>query len=168
MDQYYYDPAADVSQGNFGAVLVFAVAHGHPVVVHECPDIYAFQAAHPIAVVRPLNKVPPAILAQVLLLLSNARPLAPPAIDIDQPSPAVTLAPLAGYQLFVLHTAPSSSEEARTPSHASSALLTYQSGAGLATCGGDPLPLGFVLLLSGFGFPLPCPQQLSRLDIFQN
>jgi hypothetical protein len=63
IDQYYYDPAADVSQGNFGAVLAFALAHGHPVVMHECPDIYAFQAAHPSTIVHPLNKVPPAILA---------------------------------------------------------------------------------------------------------
>ncbi len=82
MDQYYYyDPAANVSWGNFGAVLAFALVHGHPVVVHECPDIYAFQAAHPSAIVRSLNKVPPAILAWGLLFLSNARPLAPPAVN---------------------------------------------------------------------------------------
>jgi hypothetical protein len=63
MDRYNYDPAANVSQGNFAAVLVFASVHGHPVVVHECPDIYLFQAAHPSTIVRSLNKVPPAILA---------------------------------------------------------------------------------------------------------
>jgi hypothetical protein len=158
MDQYYYNPAANVSQGNFGAVLAFALAHGHPVVVHECLDIYAFQAAHPSAVVHPLNKNPPAILAWGLLLLSNAQPFAP--LAIDQSPPAVTSAPLTGDQQFVLHKAPLSSMEARTPSDTSSALLTYQSGAGLATFGGD-LPSGFILLLSASGFPLPCPQQSS-------
>ena len=140
MDQYYYNPAADISQGNFGAVLAFVLVHGHPVVVHECPDIYTFQVAHPSAVVCPLNEVPPAILAWGLLLLSKAQTLAPPAID--QPPPAVALDPLAGDQQFVLHTAPSTSVEARTPSDASSALLTYQSEAGLATRGGDPPSLG--------------------------
>jgi hypothetical protein len=42
MDQYYYDPAANVFQVNFAVVLTFASAHGCPVVVHECLDIYAF------------------------------------------------------------------------------------------------------------------------------
>jgi hypothetical protein len=63
MDQYYYDPTASFPLGNFAVVLVFASAHSHPVVVHECPNIYAFQAAHPSAAVCPLNKVPPAFLA---------------------------------------------------------------------------------------------------------
>jgi hypothetical protein len=105
------------------------------VVVHECLDIYAFQAAHPFAVVHPLNKIPPAILAWGLFLLSKACSLVPPAVD--QPPPAVVSAPLAGDQQFILHTAPLISVEACTPSDGSSALLTYQSGAGLATCKGD-------------------------------
>ncbi len=63
MDQYYYDPAANFFQVIFAAVLAFALAHGHPVVMHQCPDIYTFQAAHPSAIVHPLNKVPLAILA---------------------------------------------------------------------------------------------------------
>jgi hypothetical protein len=70
MDQYYYNPNANVSQGNFGEVLAFTLAHSHPVVVHECSEIYAFQAGHPFAIVRPLNKIPPAILAWGLFLLS--------------------------------------------------------------------------------------------------
>jgi hypothetical protein len=142
MDQYYCNPAANISQGNFAAVLAFASAKGHPMVVYECPDIYAFQAPHPSAIVHPLNKVPPAILAQGLLLLSNAQTLAPPAVN--QPPPAIASAPLAGDHLFVLHTAPSTSVEVGTPSDVSSALLTYQSGAGSATCQGDP-PLLWVL-----------------------
>jgi hypothetical protein len=123
--------------------------------MHECPDIYTFQAAHPSAIVRQLNKVPPAILAWGLLLLSNAQPLAPPAND--QPPPAVTLAPLAGDQQFVLHTAPLSSVEACTLSDASSALLTYQSGAGAATCRGDPPSLGVCSPPVGAQVPPPVP-----------
>jgi hypothetical protein len=42
MDRFYYDPAADVSCGNFGAILAFASAHGRPVIVHDCPNIYKF------------------------------------------------------------------------------------------------------------------------------
>jgi hypothetical protein len=123
--------------------------------MHECPNIYAFQAAHPSAIIHPLNKVPPAILAWGLLLLSNARPLASPAVD--QPPPAVTLAPLASDQQFVLHMAPSSSEEERTPSDASSALLTYQSGAGLATCSSVPPSLGVCSPPVGIRVPPPVP-----------
>jgi hypothetical protein len=140
MDQYYYNPAADISQGNFGAVLAFVLVHGHPVVVHECPDIYTFQVAHPSAVVRPLNKVPPAILARGLLLLSKTQTLAPPVVD--QPPPAIALAHLAGDQQFVLHTTPSTSVKACTLSDGSSALITSQSGADLATHRGDPPSLG--------------------------
>ncbi len=92
MDCFFYGPAADVSQGDFGAVLAFASMYGHPVVVHECPDIYEFQAAHPSAVVHPLSEIPPAILTWGRLLLSDARNLAPAAVDlpplvIDPPLP---------------------------------------------------------------------------------
>jgi hypothetical protein len=38
-DCFFYDPATNVSQGDFGAVLVFASLYGHPVAVHECPDL---------------------------------------------------------------------------------------------------------------------------------
>ncbi len=33
---YYYDSTADLTKGDFGAVLAFALAHSHPVTVHEC------------------------------------------------------------------------------------------------------------------------------------
>jgi hypothetical protein len=165
MDQYYYNPAADVSQGNFGAVLAFALAHGHPVVVHECPDIYAFQAIHPFAIVRPLNNVPPAILAWGLFLLSKAQYLASPAIN--QPPPAVVPAPLAGDQQFVLHMAPLTSVEARAPSDGFSALLTYQSGAGSATCRGDPPSLGVCSPHVGFWVPPAVPSAVVAQGIPQ-
>jgi hypothetical protein len=80
-DCFFYDPATNVSQGDFGAVLAFASLYGHPVVVHECPGIYEFQVAHPFAVIHPLSEVPPAILAQGRCLLSEASNLAPAAVD---------------------------------------------------------------------------------------
>jgi hypothetical protein len=38
-DRFFYNHAANVSQGDFGAVLVFALLYGHPVAVYECPDL---------------------------------------------------------------------------------------------------------------------------------
>ncbi len=112
-DCFFYDPAAVDSQGPFGAVLAFALDHGHPVVVHECLDIYKFQAAHPTAVVRPVNEVSPAIVAWGLTLLSGAGSVAPAAIV--QPPPAVAVAPLAADHRFILQTLPPHSSKRCLP-----------------------------------------------------
>jgi hypothetical protein len=113
------------------------------VVVQECPDLYEFQAAHPSAVVRPLSEVPPAILAWGRRLLSEASNLAPAAVDQPPPvnDPPLPVAPLTGDQRFVIHTAPSTSVEARRSSDASSSLINHRS-AGLARRGMDPPSLG--------------------------
>jgi hypothetical protein len=142
-DCFFYDPAANISQGNFGAVLAFTSLYGHPVVMHEFPDLYKFQATHPSAILHPLSEVPPAILAWGHCLLSEASNLAPAAIDqpppvIDPPLPVV---PLAGDQRFVIHMAPSISIEAQRSSDASSSLITHKL-AGLACHGMDPPSLG--------------------------
>ncbi len=84
-DRFFYDHTADIAQGDFGVVLAFASAHGHPTVVHKCLDLQAFQVAHPLAIVRHLLEVPPAILAQGWFLLSRGITLAPPAAP---PAPA--------------------------------------------------------------------------------
>ena len=65
-----------------------------------------FQAAHPSAIVCPINKVTPAIIAWGLALLAlKAGSLAPQAIT--PPPPAVAaLAPLAGDLQFVRDMAP--------------------------------------------------------------
>jgi hypothetical protein len=159
-DHFYYNAAAVVSQDDFGAVLAFALAHSHPVVVHKSPDIHKFQAAHPSA--NPLGKVPLAIIAWGLALLSAAQTLSPPAVD--QPPPVVATAPLAGDQQFVIHTAPLTSVDTRTPSDGSCALLTSKSGNSLNQ-GGDPPPVGVVHPSSwaSVGIQVPCivvcPQQ---------
>jgi hypothetical protein len=123
-DRFFYNPAAIDSQGPLGAVLAFALDHGHPVVVHECPDIYKFQVAHPTVVVRPINKVPPGIVARGLALLSGAGSVAPAAVV--QPPPAVAVAPLAADQQFVLQAASSTSIERVSATGGSSPLLSYK------------------------------------------
>ena len=69
-DRFYYDPAATLDSGAFGALLAFATAHGHPFVVHDCHDLQEFHTAHPTAVVRPIAEVSPAIVARGLSLLA--------------------------------------------------------------------------------------------------
>jgi hypothetical protein len=82
-DRFYYDPAAVYSAGPFGAILALAAAHGHPAVVHDCPDLHEFQVHHPTAVVRPIMEASPAIIARGLALLAQA----PPAALAVAPSP---------------------------------------------------------------------------------
>jgi hypothetical protein len=113
-DYFFYGPAANVSQGDFGVVLAFTSLYGHPAVMHECPNLYEFQVAHSSTVVHPLSEVPPAILEQGCCLLFEASNLAPAAVDqppsvIDPPLP---MAPLASDQRFVIHMAPSTSIKA--------------------------------------------------------
>jgi hypothetical protein len=142
-DCFLYDPTTNVSQGDFGVVLAFASMYGHPVVVHECPDLYKFQAAHPSAIVHPLSEVPPAILARGRCLLSEASNFALAAIN--QPPPVINLpllmAPLAGDQRCVIHAAPLTLVKAQCSSDALSSLITHKL-AGLSCCGGDPPSLG--------------------------
>jgi hypothetical protein len=57
LDHFFYNSAANVSQGDFGAVIAFASTHGHLVLVHDCPDLQEWQAAHPSAIVHPLSKI---------------------------------------------------------------------------------------------------------------
>jgi hypothetical protein len=60
-DHFLYDCTADISQGDFRAVLAFRLAHGHLAVVHKCSNLQAYQVAHPLAIVCPLSEVPLAI-----------------------------------------------------------------------------------------------------------
>jgi hypothetical protein len=138
VDCFYYDPVANVSCGSFGAILAFASAHGHPVVMHECPDIHQFQLTYPSAIIHPINKVPPAIITRGLALLALGDTLAPRAIA--PPPLAVVVPPLAGDQQFVIQTALSTSVDEETPSVRSCPLLSYKS----LSHGGDPPPAGVI------------------------
>jgi hypothetical protein len=60
-DRIYYALSADNTRGDFLAFLAFAAQYGHPIIIHDCPDLAAFQAAHPSADARPFSVVPAAI-----------------------------------------------------------------------------------------------------------
>ena len=62
VDWYFYSPAADVSEGDYAALLTFAAHYGHPLAIYQCPDIAAFQVSHPSAIIHPFSEVPPPIL----------------------------------------------------------------------------------------------------------
>jgi hypothetical protein len=71
--RFYYNSVANLTIGDFGAVLTFAAMHGHPVTDFECRDLQQFQSAHPLAIVRPLTEVvPPPILERGRFLLALA------------------------------------------------------------------------------------------------
>ena len=134
-DRFFYDPAGILSGGPVGAVVAFAAAHGHPVLVHDCPDIQEFQAAHLSAIIRPISEVPPAILARGLSLLAGpSAPVAPAAA-----APAPVLEAVAPPPL-VVPTAPSSSANESSASKLSSPLLSHAS----LSRGGDPPSTGVI------------------------
>ena len=62
VDRYFYSPQADVTEGDYAALLAFAAHYGHPLAIYHCPDIAAFQVSHPSAIIRPFSEVPPPIL----------------------------------------------------------------------------------------------------------
>jgi hypothetical protein len=61
-DWYFYSPAADVTEGDYAALITFAAHYGHPLVIYQYPNIVAFQEFHPSAIIRPFSEVPPSIL----------------------------------------------------------------------------------------------------------
>jgi hypothetical protein len=137
--RFYYDSTADLTTGDFGAVLTFATAHGHPVTVFECRDLQQFQLAHPLAVVRPLIEVPPAILERRRFLFASVQ--TPASQTVPSPAPP-TVAPPA--------PADNSAGSSAHGSHASSSLLTHVS---LVTSCGNPSSVP--LLLGPQGALLP-------------
>ena len=72
VDCYFYSLAADVSEGDYAALLSFAACYGYPITIYQCPDIAAFQASHPLAIVCPFSEVPPPILRRGYKLLSSS------------------------------------------------------------------------------------------------
>ena len=72
VDRYFYSPAADVNEGAFAALLSFAAHYGYPMAIYQCPDLAAFQASHPSAIVRPFSEVPPPFIRQGYELLNSS------------------------------------------------------------------------------------------------
>ncbi len=79
VDRFFYAPSAGTTHGDFVALLTFAAHHGHPLTVHACPDIAAFQVAYPLAIIHPFLEVPAPLLTRGCnLLLASTAPQAPP------------------------------------------------------------------------------------------
>ena len=52
---FYYDPSPDITIGSFTAARAFFLANGHEVETIKCPDVSAFAAGFPGAIVRRLS-----------------------------------------------------------------------------------------------------------------
>lgn len=63
VDRYYYSPNADVTKGNYAALLAFAASYGCPLAIYQCPDMAAFLASNPMANIHPFAEVPAAMIA---------------------------------------------------------------------------------------------------------
>jgi hypothetical protein len=70
VDWYFYSPAADVTEGDYTALISFAAHYGQPLAIFNCPDLAAFQASYPLVIVCPFSEVPPSILLWGCELLS--------------------------------------------------------------------------------------------------
>jgi len=44
VDRYFYSPRADVTTGDYAALLAFATHYAYPLAILQCPDLAAFQA----------------------------------------------------------------------------------------------------------------------------
>ena len=79
VDRYFYSPRADVTTGDYAALLAFATHYAYPLAILQCPDLAAFQASNPAAHVSPFNEVPPPIFERGrALLISSAASAASP------------------------------------------------------------------------------------------
>ncbi len=57
-EEYYYDPSPVVTQSSFAAAQAFFMANRHKAETLECPDLNAFFARSPGAIIRQLSKLP--------------------------------------------------------------------------------------------------------------
>jgi len=55
VDRYFYSPSADVTVGDYVALLTFTAHYGHPLAIYQCPNLAVFQASHPSAIVCPFS-----------------------------------------------------------------------------------------------------------------
>jgi hypothetical protein len=122
---FYFKDTANLTTGDFGAVLAFAAAHGHPVTVFECRNLQQFQLMNPLAIIHPLTKVPPQNLECGWFLLALAQ--TPASHTIPAPAPPAIVPPVP---------ANNSTGSIANGSHVLSSLLMH---ASLGTsCRGDP------------------------------
>ena len=63
VDRYYYSPNADVTDGDYAALLAFAAGYGCSLAIYQCPDMAMFLASNPTVNIRPFAEVPATMLA---------------------------------------------------------------------------------------------------------
>jgi len=73
VDEFFFDPFADVEIGNFAAARAFFVRHSHVVVFHEYPDLIAFQEMFPSATIGYVSALPQGLLAKGHKILASQR-----------------------------------------------------------------------------------------------
>jgi hypothetical protein len=79
VDRYFYSPQADITEGDYAALLAFATHYAYSLAILQCPDLAAFQASNPAANVRPFAEVPAPIIERGrVLMLSSAASAASP------------------------------------------------------------------------------------------
>jgi hypothetical protein len=85
-EEYFYKASPDDCNGPFAAARAFFSARGHVPAVHDCPNIAAFQAAHPFSLaLSPLANLPSCVFVegskvlQALALAATPVPAAPAA-----------------------------------------------------------------------------------------
>jgi len=75
MDEFFYDPYANLEYDDFAAACVFFIHHGHVVVFHDCPDAIAFQELFPEVNIQYISSLPPGLLEEGHALLTSQRGL---------------------------------------------------------------------------------------------
>jgi hypothetical protein len=166
VDRFYYAPSADITEGGFMALIAFASMHGHPITIHDCPNIAAFQVIFPSAIVRPFWEVPPAILRWGRDILSEAAATAAAANTSAALSPTLLLGAVGGLRGAdpppvndpPFRAPPAQATTAATPdaSVSSSSLLLLGFVGGLR--GADPPPV------KAFQFRAPSAQAVSSVS----
>ncbi len=73
---FYYDCIGDISSSNFATFLAYAAYYDHPMLVHNCPDLVAFQVDHPTAHIWPFSKLSPQIILREREVMALASPAA--------------------------------------------------------------------------------------------
>ena len=73
VDEFFFDPFANLEIGNFAAAQAFFVHHGHVVLFHECPETIAFQEMFPSATIGYVLALPQGLLAEGHEILVSQR-----------------------------------------------------------------------------------------------
>jgi hypothetical protein len=92
-EEFFYDPSPDCLNGAFAAAQAFFLDNGHSNIVHDCPDVAAFQASHPGISLFPLADLPAPVFGRGYELLQEAALAAVAALEEADRVAAAAIAP---------------------------------------------------------------------------